>query len=356
MRRKGGFIQRCIRILIILIHITVIPIAALHAQNNVLFVEDNAGYGTVTHPDSLWHTILTDIYGIGNFGWFGPTLNKYDNGPDLATMQNYDLVIWNNYDHYGQPLPLSPTLTDVDQANITNYINSGGKLWLIAQDALYSNVPLSFLQTNFNLFNYSGDVLQATWTRIQGLAEAAGPSFLVTADYVTATPFYPDDLVPDSGAHHILKDADHNYYYGILRNDSVASFWTIDGRRPVLAITWEQLVTDMLNVFGVIPGINERPEQQAVHDHSIAASPRPFRATCTFTYSISDAGNVKLEIFDKIGSCLATLIDRHHTSGLYKYIWNGRNQRGIKIPAGVYFCKICCGAKISTIKIIKIGS
>jgi hypothetical protein len=270
-------------------------------------------------------------------------------------MQNYDLVIWNNYDHYGQPLPLSPTLTDVDQANITNYINSGGKFWLIAQDALYSNVPLSFFQTNFKLFNYSGDVLQATWTHIQGLAEVAGPSFLVTSDYVTTIPFHPDNLFPDTAAHHILMDTDHNYYYGILRNDSTASFWTIDGRRPVLAITWEQLVTDMLSVFRVNPGITEQTEHIAVHDYSIAASPRPFNLNCKLTYSVLRSCHIYLEIFDELGSHVTTLADSYHAAGHYKYTWDGRNECGDTVSDGVYFCRIRCGSATSTIKLIKIS-
>jgi len=300
--------------------------------------------------------MLRNIYGTGNFDWFGPTLNKYDNGPDLTTMQNYDLVIWNNYDHYGQPLPLSPTLTNVDQANITGYIDFGGKFWLIAQDALYSNVPLSFFQTNFNLFDYSGDVLQATWTHIQGLAEAASSVFLVTADYVTTTPFYPDDLIPDTGAHHIIKDTDHDYYPSILRNDSVTSFWTIDGRRPVLAITWEQVVIDMLSVFDVMPGINEQPEHQAAHDYRITSSPRPFTVNCTINYSISESGNVSIEIFDRLGSRVATLTDAYHEPGYYKLIWNGRNERGEAVSNGVYFCIICRGSITDAIKLVKIGS
>jgi len=323
-------------------------------QNSVLFVEDNAGYGTAAHPDSLWHARLSDLFGAGNFGWFGPTINKYQNGPDLATMQSYDLVIWNNYDHYGQPLPLAPTLTAADQTNITAYLNSGGKFWLIAQDALYSGVPLVFFQSNFGLNNYTPDIIGVASTHIRGLAEAAGPEFLVTADYVATTAFYPDELIPDIDAHLILQDTDYNFYPGILRSDSAASFWTIDGRRPVLTSTWEQLVMDMLSIFGVTPGIVEHTITEPTRNVWLVISSNVFKNYINIRYSIPDAGNVSLAIYDRLGSPVNTLVDRYLHQGSYECRWHGDDTSGEKLADGVYFVRLCHGRVAVTNKIVLI--
>ncbi|MBE0432788.1 hypothetical protein IBX73_04890 [candidate division WOR-3 bacterium] len=320
-------------------------------QNSVLFVEDNAGYGTAAHPDSLWYTFLTNLYGIGNFGWFGPTSDKLQNGPSLTTMQAYELVIWNNYDHYGQPLPLAPTLTATDQVNITDYINSGGKFWLIAQDALYSGVPLVFFQNNFNLDNYSPDIISVASTHIQGSAEAAGPEFLVTADYVTTIVFYPDDLIPGAGAHYIIKDTDYNFYPGIVNNDSTASFWTIDGRRPVLASTWEQLVMDMLSLFAAAPGVAEHTIAEPARHIWLTISPNVFKEHTIIRYSIPDAGTVSLTIYDKTGSLVARLSDCRRDRGTYESRWQGIDESGDKLTSGVYFLRLCCGINAITTKV-----
>jgi hypothetical protein len=322
-----------------------------HSQNRVLFVEDNAGYGTATHPDSLWHTFLTNLYGIDNFSWFGPTTDKLQNGPSLQTMQTHDLVIWNNYDHYGQPLPLAPTLTATDQANIADYVNSGGKFWLIAQDALYSGVPLVFFQNNFNLDTYSPNITGVVSTHIQGLAEAAGPEFLVTADYVAMTVFYADDLIPTTGAHHIIRDTDFNFYPGILCNDSSTSFWTIDGRRPVPASSWEQLVVDMLRVFDVMPGIEEQTGADPTPNAWLTISPTVFKEYTNIRYSIPESGIVSLAIYDKTGSLAARLSDGYQTRGTYDYRWPGTSDSGEKLTDGVYFLRLYCGHCSITTKV-----
>jgi len=332
-----------------------LPTHAAYGQtNSVLFVEDPAGYGTATHPDSLWHTLLTNFYGPGNFGWFGPTTDKYENGPDLQTMQNYDLVIWNNYDHYGQPLPLSPTLTAADQTNITDYINSGGKFWLIAQDALYSGVPLAFFQNNFHLENYSPNVTGVVSTHLQGLAEAAGPEFLVTADYVTTIVFYHDDLIPEIDAHHILKDTDFNFYPGIVRSDSTTSFWTIDGRRPVLASTWEQLVSDMLGIFGVLPGVMEHTMPQPNYSIRCDASPTIYRYHTEISCAIPAPGHVRLDIFNTIGEYVMTLLDGHQYQTTRTVIWPPRNEPSRDFAAGVYFLRLSYEGNMITVKVVRI--
>ncbi|MGD9380545.1 MAG: FlgD immunoglobulin-like domain containing protein [candidate division WOR-3 bacterium] len=327
-------------------------IMAYGQQSTVLFVEDNAGFGTATHPDSLWHTILTNFYGSGNFGWFGPTTNKYENGPSLQTMQDYDLVIWNNYDHYGQPLPLSPTLTATDQTNTTDYLNSGGKLWLIAQDALYSGVPLIFFQDNFELENYTPGITGVVSTHIQGLAEASGPEFLVTADYVTTTVFYADDLIPSDGAHHIIEDTDFGFYPGILKNDSTASFWTIDGRRPVLAITWEELVRDMLNIFGVVPGIHCEQGLTPIRSIVITASPRVFRDHTDICFQLKEPTPTSLDIYDIAGMRVFHLSAQQQGPGRCTITWRGNNTAGERLADGVYFIRLYQGKNAVTLKVV----
>lgn len=347
---KNSIISITILTLALLLHIR----SASGQVSQVLFVEDPAGYGTATHPDSLWYTLLTNFYGPGNFGWFGPTTNKYENGPNLQTMQNYDLVIWNNYDHYGQPAPLSPTLTAEDQTNISAYIDSGGNFWLIAQDVLYSGVPLAFFQTNFSLNSYSPGINGVVSTHLQGLGEAAGPEFLVTADYVTNIVFYHDDLIPETDAHHILKDTDYNFYPGIVRNDSSTSFWTIDGRQPVLPSTWEQLVYDMLSIFGVSPGVMEHTMSQPNYSIKCDASPNIFRHHIKIFYTIPVAGHVQLDIFNAIGEHVTTLVDGHEYQESRTMIWWPGNEPNTYFAAGVYFIRLGYEGNVITAKVVRI--
>ena len=214
-------------------------------QGGVLFVEDGSGYYPPTNPDPVWDGVLTNILGAGNYGWFGPTTNPYEDGPDLATMQTYDLVIWNNYDHWD-----APTLTANDMTNIASYISGGGKVWLIGHDVLYSGVPLSWLTTNFHLASAVEDYTTAVSLNIEGLAEIAGITLNITTDLLND--FYPDELTPDAQAHHVILDTDNTAHPSIFSNDATTSFWTVDGRTPVPWANWEQMVHDMLEAFGLL--------------------------------------------------------------------------------------------------------
>ena len=139
-------------------------------QNEVLFVEDKGGtFGPPISPDPVWDGILTDLLGAGTYGWF--TINTDTTGPDLTTMQNYDLVIWNTYDYWFAV----PALTDDDQINLGNYLSGGGKVWLIGQDLLWSGVDTVWMDTYFHLLDANQDYnAYAESTHVQGLAEISG--------------------------------------------------------------------------------------------------------------------------------------------------------------------------------------
>lgn len=315
-------------------------------QASILFVEDPAGWGVATHPDPLWHGVLTSIVGPDGFDWFGPTEDPYEDGPDLTTMQQYDLVIWNNYDHFD-----APTLTDDDQLNISSYISGGGRFWLIGQDAIYSNVNISFFQNNFNLETFIENyVFGAPSTHIQGLAEAAGNFFHIYADYWYLPEFYPDDLTPNADAHHIIKDTEWTYYPGILSNDSLTSFWAIDGRDPNPYSTWEQLVQDMIGVF--LPGVAETVTKIPVQKLQLHISPDPFVYSTIISYSISRAEYVSLQIFDRMGRHITTLVDEFQTTGSYAVQWKGLDTNGATLPSGVYFCRLAGETSFATTTIV----
>lgn len=319
----------------------------LAQQASILFVEDPAGWGVATHPDPLWHGVLTSIVGPDGFDWFGPTIAPYDDGPSLDSMQSYELVIWNNYDHY-----TDPTLTDNDQLNISSYISGGGRFWLIGQDAIHSGVDIFFFQSNFNLESVIEDyILGAPSTYIQGLAEAAGNSFHIYADYYDPLAgFFPDDLAPNADAHHIIKDTEWIHYPGILSNDSLTSFWAIDGRDPNPYSAWEQLVQDMLGVF--LTGVAETATKIPVQKLQLHISPDPFVYSTTINYTIPRAEYVTLQIFDRTGRHIITLVDEFQTAGSYAVQWKGLDTNGVILPSGVYFCKLSGNTFLSTAKVV----
>ena len=222
----------------------------------VLFVED-PGYpvfGPAIKPDSIWHGVLTRIFGSGQYGWFGPTSDPEENGPNLPAMQNYQLVIWNTYDYWwGAPQGYSAGLTTADQSNLQNYIAGGGKVWLIGQDLILSGVPAGWLAANMHLASSVPDYWHGSPVVVQDRLRSPFVQLMLRSDY-QANVFWPDALLPDSQATLALKDIDHDQTVGIaapVPTPYRTAFWTIDGRNPDPVHNWEYIIRKMFVAFGL---------------------------------------------------------------------------------------------------------
>jgi len=68
--------------------------------------------------------------------------------------------------------------------------------------------------------------------------------------------------------------------------------------------------------------------------------PNPFNQTTTINYSVTNAGNIKLIIYDLLGREIRTLVDEYQTVGPQSTEWNGTDKKGTKVPSGTYFYQI----------------
>jgi len=268
-------------------------------------------------------------------------------GPSLDTMLQYQLVIWNTYDYWW---PDTAALTLNDQDNIGSYLASGGKMWLVGQDILYSGVPMNWMSNYFHLSNAHQDYdTLADSVTLYGHVEINGISVTSVADYQHNT-FYPDELVPDAEAHTVLEDADSSKSVGIFypgNNDWMSAFWTVDGRTTDSWSNWVQMVSGMLDAFGIHYGIAEKVSVGGALRLHLNISPHPFVVSTKIQYDIPFAGHVRLQIFNKIGQLVISLIDDYAHAGSYVTSWDGRDLRGIDVANGVYFARLSCG-KVST--------
>jgi hypothetical protein len=68
--------------------------------------------------------------------------------------------------------------------------------------------------------------------------------------------------------------------------------------------------------------------------------PNPFNPSTTIVYSTQAAGRVNLSIYDVSGRLVKTLVDKELPTGPHKAIWDGRNDAGGMVSAGVYFARL----------------
>jgi len=67
-------------------------------------------------------------------------------------------------------------------------------------------------------------------------------------------------------------------------------------------------------------------------------------------FSLLKSENVKIIVYNSLGRKIKTLFEGHLDPGHYSLIWDGRNEIGIKVPAGVYFIKYQIGKKEGTFR------
>ena len=80
--------------------------------------------------------------------------------------------------------------------------------------------------------------------------------------------------------------------------------------------------------------------------------PNPFNPVTNIVYSIKEAGNVTLEIYNLKGQLVKTLIDEIKETGEYVTSWNGTDNSNKSVSSGVYLYKMKSNNFSSTKKMI----
>lgn len=71
--------------------------------------------------------------------------------------------------------------------------------------------------------------------------------------------------------------------------------------------------------------------------------PNPFNPETTIRYQLAKAGRVDLVIYNMLGQRVRTLLNGAQTAGHHVQIWDGKNERGLAVPTGIYFYRLQSG-------------
>jgi flagellar hook assembly protein FlgD len=77
--------------------------------------------------------------------------------------------------------------------------------------------------------------------------------------------------------------------------------------------------------------------------------PNPFNPSTTITYSMPQAGRLKLSIYNVRGQLVRTLIDGNRPMGAdQSIVWDGRDNFGSAAGSGVYFYEARAAGEVKT--------
>jgi hypothetical protein len=98
-----------------------------------------------------------------------------------------------------------------------------------------------------------------------------------------------------------------------------------------------------------LPDEIDAPRVTSLHQNV----PNPFNPTTTIKFDLSHDGNVKLQVFDVAGHLMRTLADQKMAKGFNQAVtWNGLDEKGLRVPSGVYFYQLVTDDYTATKKMV----
>ena len=83
--------------------------------------------------------------------------------------------------------------------------------------------------------------------------------------------------------------------------------------------------------------------------------PNPFNPSTTISYNVDISGMVTLKVYDVMGRLVRTLVDGYKISGYesgYSVVWDGKDQQGQQVSAGLYIYSLQTPTGIKTKKMV----
>ena len=83
--------------------------------------------------------------------------------------------------------------------------------------------------------------------------------------------------------------------------------------------------------------------------------PNPFHDRTTLTFRLAQRTPVRLILYDVLGRTVRTLVDGARSPGLHTLTWDGLDNMGHRVPAGIYYYRLESGPAIQTRSLLYVG-
>ena len=80
--------------------------------------------------------------------------------------------------------------------------------------------------------------------------------------------------------------------------------------------------------------------------------PNPFNPSTTIEFSVAEPSFVNLSVFDASGRLVKTLVSESKAADSYSVSWDGTNDSGVSVSAGMYLYKVDAGSFVETKKML----
>ncbi len=81
-------------------------------------------------------------------------------------------------------------------------------------------------------------------------------------------------------------------------------------------------------------------------------APNPFNPSTTIRYTLAEASDVRLTVYNSLGQRVRVLVNTTQSQGAYTAVWDGRDHLGREVSSGLYLYQLEAGANVSVRKMV----
>ena len=254
-------------------------------------------------------------------------------------------VVWGDYD----------ADNDLDVLVTGNNVSFNPLTRLYRNDQIIPNTPptapsglQASVQGNTATLSWTpaddGQTAAASLTYNLRVGTAPGASNVVTA---LADPASGQRWTPGRG------NVEHNTRWTV-RNLSIGTYYwsvqAVDQSFKGSPFADEGTFTISSNA-GVGTGLDDEdglPTHYALHP----SFPNPFRDATTIAYDLPEPAAVTITIYNVLGAEVSRVVEQVQAAGRQQALWNGRDDGGRRVGAGVYFVRMRAGRTIRTRQLV----
>ncbi|MDZ7261877.1 MAG: M1 family aminopeptidase, partial [candidate division KSB1 bacterium] len=330
-------------------------------EPKILLVDDDGGKTYETYYTSLLNKSFL----------YAAHWDVADKGSPADTLSHYQTVIWFTGDDRDS------TLSPEDQAYLASFLDHGGRLLISGQnigyDLVEAGIPAdSMFYANYLHAQYLSDNSGETQIRgVIGDPITHGLVVYLEGPYGGAgNQNSPDVLAPLPPAATILqyypsrKGAALRYEDPVTNSRLVYLAFGLEGIAGPLEDSAGRLMKNIMTWLSGTTTVEDEIKGGVLPTtFSLSQNyPNPFFVTgeslssrypqTKIHYQLSRAEKVVLKIYDILGREVRTLVNEKKAAGYFEVSWDGCDDQGQPMAAGIYFCKLKAGDFVQIRKIV----
>jgi len=134
----------------------------------------------------------------------------------------------------------------------------------------------------------------------------------------------------------------------------IARFEDYTGLYPYHCHVLEHEDNEMMRQFRVVAPVGVEPTL-AGRVSFAGSRPNPFVEHTTFEFALPQAGTVRLAAYDAAGRLVRVLALGRRPAGVHHVTWDGRDDAGRTVSAGVYLVRFQAGDATQVRKVLRLG-